>query len=178
MAVDWQNLLKQVAPWIGAAATGNVPALVSMAAAQIGSAFNVNVKPTADAISAAIAGATPEQMLALKQADDDFAVKMQQLGFDHIAQLEQIAAGDRKDARAAQIANKSPIPAILTIGTGVGFLVTLWALFYYPIPQENRDLVVYMCGQLASAFGACLAFWVGTTRQSENKTHLIAQQAQ
>lgn len=32
-----------------------------------------------------------------------------------------------------------------------------------------------MCGQLAAAFAACLAFWVGTTRQSENKTALLAQ---
>jgi hypothetical protein len=67
------------------------------------------------------------------------------------------------------------MPAVLTVGTGAGFFITLWALFFYPIPPENRDIIVYMCGQLAAAFAACLAFWVGTTRQSENKTNMLAQ---
>ena len=58
---------------------------------------------------------------------------------------------------------------------GLGFLATLAALFWLPIPSENGDTIVYMCGQLAAAFAACLAFWVGTTRQSENKTHMLAR---
>lgn len=169
--MNWQNVIKTVAPWIGTALGGPLGGLAVEAAAN---ALGVSEKTT-DAVKQALAGVTPEQMLALKKADQDFSVQMQSLGFKNIETMEQLAVEDRKDARAMQVANKSRMPAILTCGTGLGFFVTLWALFFYPIPAENRDIIVYMCGQLAAAFGACLAFWVGTTRNSEDKTHLLAQ---
>jgi hypothetical protein len=55
---------------------------------------------TVDAVKTAISGATPEQMLALKKADQKFSIQMQALGFKQVTDLESIAAGDRKDARA------------------------------------------------------------------------------
>jgi hypothetical protein len=49
---------------------------------------------------------TPEQLLALRQADDDFALKMRQAGFTHAenmagiqVQADRIAADDRASAR-------------------------------------------------------------------------------
>ena len=48
-------------------------------------------------------------------------------------------------------------------------------MFFIDIPSSNRDTIVYMVGQLAGFAAACVAFWVGTTRQSENKTSLLAQ---
>lgn len=169
--MDFLNIVRTVAPWIATAMTGPLGGLAVEAAAN---ALGIGDKTT-DALKAAIGGATPEQMLALKQADQEFALQMQQLGYKQIADLEAIAAGDRKSAREMQVAAPSTMPAVLTVGTGAGFFITLWALFFYPIPPENRDIIVYMCGQLAAAFAACLAFWVGTTRQSENKTNMLAQ---
>lgn len=96
---------------------------------------------TTDAVKAAISGATPEQMLALKKADHDFQLQMQALGFKQIADLEAIAA-DRKDARAMQVANKSPMPAILTCRVGLAFFVALAGLFFAAIPQGSRDRIV------------------------------------
>ena len=88
------EFLKQVLPWIGAAATGNVPMLVSMAAGELSSALGVNVNPEAEAIRQAFQGATPEQLQAVKQADQDFALKMQALGYDSIEKFNaHITAG-------------------------------------------------------------------------------------
>ena len=50
-------------------------------------------------VSKAMAAATPDQLLALKQADQDFAVRMRELDID----LEKIAASDR-DHLAAGVA--------------------------------------------------------------------------
>lgn len=172
--MDLQSILKKAAPWLAAAAAG--PAgLAGMAIKTVAEAMGADPGAAADDLAAAVAGATPEQLKALRLAELEFKVRMQELGFKQVTDLEQIAADDRKDARAMQVAIRSPMPAVLTCGTGVGFLATLAALFFLPIPGENRDLVVYMCGQLAAAFTACLAFWVGTTRGSENKTGLLAQ---
>jgi hypothetical protein len=177
MAVDWQNLLKQVAPWIGAAATGNVPAMITMAAAQVGNAFGIDIKPTADAIGAAITGATPDQMLALKQADNDFVVKMQQLGFDHISQLEQIAANDRDSARKREITLGDNMPAILSCLVVLFTALCEGALLSGFEPRVAPEIVGRILGTLDSATMLVLTYYFGTTANSHRKTELLAQQA-
>ena len=169
--MDWKAIVGTVAPWIGTALGGPLGGMAVEAAAN---ALGISEKTT-DAVKAAISGASPEQMLALKKADQDFALQMQTLGFKQVADLEAIAAGDRKDARAMQVANKSPVPAILTWFLVLSFVGTLVGLFSLTVPPTNRDIVVYMVGQLSGFTAAAVAFWLGTTRQSENKTELIAK---
>lgn len=171
MGVDWTTIVKTVAPWIGTALGGPLGGMAVEAAAN---ALGVSEKTT-DAVKAAISGATPEQMLALKQADQAFALQMQALGFKQVTDLEAIAAGDRDSARKMQIANKSFVPALLTCFVVGAFVATLVLLLKFDVPTTNRDIVVYMIGQLSGGFTSALAFWLGTTRQSEDKTHLLAQ---
>jgi hypothetical protein len=128
-----------------------------------------------DAVKTAIAGATPEQMLALKQADQQFALQMQSLGFKQVTDLESIAAGDRDSARRMQAATPSRVPAFLTCFVVGAFTSTLILLLKYDVPVTNRDIVVYMIGQLSGGFTTALAFWLGTTRDSGRKTELLAQ---
>jgi len=169
--MDWKSIVKTVAPWIGTAIGGPLGGMAVEAAAN---ALGLSDK-TVDAVKQALSGATPEQMLALKKADQDFALQMQALGFKQITDLESIAAGDRKDARAMQVANKSAVPAVLTWFLVLSFVGTLVGLFSLTVPPTNRDIVVYMVGQLSGFTAAAVAFWLGTTRQSENKTELIAK---
>lgn len=169
--MDWKKLVGTVSPWIGTALGGP---LGGMAVDAIGNALGLNDR-SLESVKQALQGMTPDQALALKKADQDFAIRMQELGFKNIEALEQIAAADRDSARKMQMAQPSRMPAILTCIVGAAFFTTLGALFFLPIPAANRDTIVYMVGQLAAAFAACLAFWVGTTRQSENKTGLLAQ---
>ena len=93
----------------------------------IGTALGLSDK-TVDAVKHALGGATPEQMLALKQADQSFALQMQELGFKQLADLEAIAAGDRKDARALQSATRSAVPAILSGIVTLGYFGILVGL--------------------------------------------------
>lgn len=167
------DILGKVAPWLAAAATG--PAgLAGMAIKTVAETLGAKAD-TADDITAAVAGATPDQLKALKLADLDFKLRMQELGYKSITELETLAAGDRKDARAMQIANRSMVPAVLTWGLVGSFVGTLAALFFLPVPAANRDVLVYMAGQLSGFTAAAVAFWLGTTRQSQDKTALIAQ---
>jgi len=176
MSVDWQNLLKTVAPWVAAAATGNVPALVGMAATTIGTALGKDIKPTTDAISAAIAGATPEQMIALKQADNEFALQMQKMGFEDVETLEAIAAGDRDSARKREIATGDWTPRILayTIILLAGFGEGSLLLGYEP--HIAPELIGRILGTLDAAVMLVLSYYFGTTASSREKTQIIAQQ--
>lgn len=172
---DWQKMLGTVAPWIGAAATGGVPALVGMAAVQVGNVFGKDVKATADAIGQAISGATPDQLLALKTADNAFASKMQELGFQNVQALEQIAAGDRDSARRMHTAVRDLSTPILSYLVVAAFFIVLYLILSQEtdIPPMMRDVVMMMLGTLSAAFTQVLNFRFGTSAGSKQKTELL-----
>jgi len=169
--VSLGTVLKTVAPWIATALGGPLGGLAVDAAA---SALGLSDK-TAEKVKLAIGGATPEQLLALKAADQAFAVKMRELGFMELKELEALAVADRKDARAMQVQLRSLVPAVLTWLILTTFATVLAALFLRDIPISNREIIVYMVGQLSGFAGSAVAFWLGTTRDSGNKTALLAQ---
>lgn len=171
--MDWTSIIKTVAPWIGTALGGPLGGMAVEAAAN---ALGVPEK-TADAVKQALSGVTPEQMLALKKADQDFSLQMQALGFKETTDLEAIAAGDRDSARKMQTATQSFVPALLTCFVVGAFTATLLLLLKFDVPTTNRDIVVYMIGQLSGGFTSALAFWLGTTREGSRKTELLAQSA-
>lgn len=173
---DFQKLLGQVAPWLCAAATGNVPALITMSANAIGSAIGSNVKPTVEAIGTAITGATPEQMLAIKNADNDFAIKMQALGFQDIETLQKIAADDRASARTMQISTRSNMPAVISVLVLILAALGEGALLRGYEPHIAAELVGRILGTLDSAVIMVLSFWLGTTNESGRKTEILAGQ--
>ncbi|MCZ2913350.1 hypothetical protein NYY64_19160, partial [Acinetobacter baumannii] len=53
---------------------------------------------TETALKTALSGASPADLLAIKQADQAFQAKMQELGFQNIKDMESIAAADRDSA--------------------------------------------------------------------------------
>jgi hypothetical protein len=168
------NWLKKIAPWISAAATGNVPALVGMAAQAVGGALGKEVKPSVDAIAAAVAGATPEQLIALKNADHDFELKSKALGFETVEQLLQIDASDRKDARAREVALKDRIPAILAIGVTFGFFGLLFFLLRHSPPADSKDVLNIMLGSLGTAWVSIVAYYFGSSAGSAAKNEMLA----
>lgn len=168
--MDWTKIIATVAPWIGTAIGGPLGGMAVEAAAN---ALGLSDK-TIEAVKGAVMGASPETLLALKEADQRFSLQMQALGFQNIKDLESIAAADRDSARKMQMENKSFMPAVITTGILASFAGTLVALLFIPIPTENRDLIIYMIGQLSGFAGSAVAFWLGTTRQSEDKTRMLA----
>lgn len=172
---DWKKVLGTVAPWIGAAATGGVPALIGMAAAQLGSAFGKDVEGSVEAIAQAVRGATPEQMLALKQADNEFAMTMQRLGFENTQALEKIAADDRASARQMHMAVRDLSTPILSYMVVLAFFTTVYILLTQTveIQTEMRDVVMVLIGTLATSFTQVLNFRFGTSAGSKEKTDII-----
>lgn len=169
--MDFSSILKTIAPWIGTALGGPLGGMAVTAAAN---ALGLGDK-TADAIKQAISGATPEQMLALKEADQAFALQMQSLGFKQISDLEGIAAADRKDAREMQMSTKSWVPASLSVIITLGFLGMLTGMMMGSFKAEDGQAMLLMLGALGVAFGQVINFWLGSTAESGRKTEIIAQ---
>jgi hypothetical protein len=169
--MDWKVIIQTIAPWIGTALGGP---LGGVAVSAIGDAMGLSDKTEA-AVKAALSGASPEQMLALKQADQQFALRMQELGFKQLADMEALAAGDRKDARDLQKTTRSPIPAVLSVLVTAGYFLVLLGMMMGWLKAGDSQALLLMLGSLSTGWGVVMAFWFGTTRGSEVKTELLAQ---
>lgn len=169
------DFLKSIAPWLAAAATGGVPALVGMAANELTSVLGYDVPAEKSAIEKAVSGATAEQLLAIKQADYAFEAKMKELGYAHIEKLEALAVDDRKSAREREIAVRDSTPKALAAIITIGFLGVLFYIIRYGLPEVNRDALLMMLGALSSGWGMMLAYYYGTSAGSAAKNELLSR---
>ncbi len=78
------------------------------------------------------------------------------------------------DAKAARVAAKmSPMPAVICISLTAMVAGALSFMLVHPVPDSNRELIYYMLGQITGLWAGSVAYWVGTTRSSAEKTRLI-----
>lgn len=171
--MDISSILKTVAPWIGTALGGPLGGMAVTAAAD---ALGLSDKTEA-AIKTALGGATPEQMLALKNADNAFAVQMQGLGLANQEKLAALSVDNTKDARGMQVQTRSRIPAILAILITMGFFGILIGMLRGDLTATDNQALLIMLGALGAAWGAVVNFFFGSTAESGRKTELLAQAA-
>jgi hypothetical protein len=177
MAFDWKALVKSIAPTIGTALGGPLGGMASVALTKALGMSDEAPKDEA-ALSAAIQGASPDQLLALKKADQDFAVQMQKLGFENIEALEAIAAGDRAHAREREIKPQDWTPTVLGLFITLGFFGLLAYLMKREPPQGSRDILNIMLGSLGSAWIGVVSYYFGSSAGSARKTELMANKQQ
>lgn len=168
--MDVFDVLKTVAPWIGTALGGP---LGGMAVEAASSALGLSTKTT-EGLKQALSGATPEQMLALKNADQAFQVQMQSLGFEHLEHLEQLGNSDRDSARKREIEVKDNTPKIMAYLVTLGFFGVLAAMMFLKIPIESRDVLNIMLGSLGTAWTSIVSYFYGSSKSSDRKTELLA----
>ena len=53
------------------------------------------------------------------------------------------------------------------------FAAVLWALFYGPVIEGNRDLIVYLVGNLFTLVAGAVTYWVSSTKESSDKDKLM-----
>lgn len=169
--MDWTTIVKTVAPWIGTALSGPLGGLAVDAATQ---ALGLSEKTT-EGLKQALAGATPEQMLALKQADQAFELQMQALGFSNTEKLAALAVENTKDARAMQVATRSLVPAVLAVIITVGFFGILVGMLAGVLKASDNQALLILLGALGAAWGAVVNYFFGSSSDSGRKTELLAQ---
>lgn len=169
MAFDWKAVVATVAPVLGSALGGP---LGGMAVSAIADALGLSEK-TEEAISNALSGASPDDLLKLKQADQAFAVKMRELDVD----LERINAGDRDSARKREIATGDKTPAILAGAVTVGFFGVLGYMLVVGKPPTGGDALLVMLGSLGTAWTAIISYYYGSSSSSHKKDATISKMA-
>lgn len=100
------GVLSTVAPMLATAVGGP---LAGAATAAIAKALGLPQEMPAEEVAFAVQNATPDQLLAIKKAEQDFAVKMKALDIDIIA----LGNADRDSARKREMAVKDWMPKVL-----------------------------------------------------------------
>ncbi|GAA5785266.1 hypothetical protein [Chitiniphilus shinanonensis] len=157
--MDWKQIVGTVAPWLGTALGGP---LGGLAVSAVADALGLSDK-TEDAIRQALGGATPEQMLAIKAADQQFATRMQELGFANQQALAKIAADDRDSARRMAIADGGCTRRNLAYVI-VGAALACGAGILFAKVQADSTLAGVVIGYLSNEAGAASAFFFGEAK--------------
>ena len=161
--MDWKEIgntaVKAGAPLLGGALFGPAGAAVgSIIAGKFG------VSPES----------TPEQVMAAITGDPDAALKLREIETTHIERLQElenerlrIETADVQSAR--NVHQHHWMPSAITMVMSAMFGAIIGALFIWAIPGDNKDIVVYMAGQVSGILTSCVTYWVGSTRASANK---------
>ncbi len=158
------NLVRTVAPTIATAVGGP---LAGMATRAISEALLGKPDGTEQELVEAAAKATPEQLLALKKAENDFAVRMRELDVD----LERIANEDRNSARDREIKTKDWTPRLLAASITVGYFGVLFFMLLNGLPTTGgSEAMLVMLGTLGTAWGGVVAYYFGSSAGSKEKT--------
>jgi hypothetical protein len=169
MDFDWKALVRTVAP--------AVASVFGTPAAGLGVRVLTDVllgpgEPADESkVAASLAQATPEQLLALKKADQDFATRLKELDL----RLEEIDADDRRDARAraAAMQDRSPvwIGAMILLVWGA---VNIGLIFVAP-PKADPAIVGRILGMIDAATLAFLYWLYGSSKGSRVKDDTISR---
>lgn len=163
--MEW---LKQLAPLLGTALGGP---LGGIAASFVASKLGVQESTVAAVTEALQSGSlTPEQLSSLKQAELEFKKFLE----SNKIKLEEINAADRASARSMLVATGSFVPSALTFIVTFGYFTVLIGMMLKLFEVADSQVMLIMLGQLGTAWGVCIAFWMGTTKNSADKTTLLA----
>lgn len=164
--MDW---LSKIAPMVGTALAGP---LGGAAASFIAKKLGLEDE-TVEAVTEVLNSGkmTPEQISALKLAEVDFRKFLEA----NKIKLEEIHAGDRKDARALLATVRSKMPAVLSVIVTLGYFGILTSMMLGYLKVDDSQALLLMLGSLSTAWGMVMAFWFGTTDSSGQKNALLAQ---
>ena len=168
--MDWKKIVGTVAPWIATALGGP---LAGAATKVVAEAIGLGSDASDEQLAATLAGATPDQLLALKNADQEFQLRMQELGLKNLETLAALDVENTKDARALQRETRSKIPAVLATIITLGFFGILAGMMTGHLHPTEQQAMLIMLGALGAAWGSVVNFYFGSSNSSQNKDALI-----
>ncbi len=129
-------------------------------------------KPDMDesSLGEAFVNATPDQWLAIKKAEQEFALALREA---KIAE-QRIHASDRANARARQIHLNDWVPSAIGALIILGFFIVLSVMVSRRLPDGAETEFSIMLGALATMTAAVVNFYFGSSVGSKEKTRLMA----
>lgn len=171
--MDWKDTIKAIAPTLGLALGGPFGAMASKVISEILLGKKMG---SVEEITDALISATPDKLLELKKADNEFKITLEKLGVE----IEKIHAEDRASARRREEVvggYSNPILASVIIG---GFFAIIWFVF-----DSHADLFSgaqagiagTLVGYVSAKADQVVGYYFGTSRSSDKKTDILARGA-
>lgn len=117
--------------------------------------------------------ATPDDITKALNAHPELLVELQKLEYDNKAQLINLqlkemnltAASEARrinDVQDARHTNKDhPMVSVITIAFLIMTTLIAWVVVREAIPPENRDMAMFIFGQIIGFTGSVVNFWTG-----------------
>lgn len=168
MSFDWKALVGTVAPTIATALGGPLAGLATKA---IAGAVLGDEAGDPSQIAAALQGASPDTLLKLKEAENNFVLRMRELDID----IDRINAEDRDSARKREASTgDSRTPQLLALGVTAGFFGILGFMMVHGAPDHNSEAMLVMLGSLGTAFAGVVSYYFGSSAGSKAKTDAMS----
>ena len=152
-----KNLVSTVAPALGSALGSPLGgAAISMIADKLG------VPNNQQAVEKAVRQATPDEMLKLKEADNEFEVKMKELEVD----VFRLEAEDKQNARSTF--SKDWTTKLMGILTLSGFMGYIFLVTLQPPEQNSEALINLVLGYLGGLASAVISFYFGASQSKDD----------
>lgn len=173
MGFPFKKLIGTAAPWIATAIGGP---LAGQAVSQLTNALGLKADAKIDDVETLLnAGQlTGEQLVRLKEADQQFQQAMQLAGFADVEKLAELSMKDRDSARQREIQVRDITPRLLAAGVTIGFFGILLFMLLKDIPAAAHDVLMVMIGSLGTAWTAIISYYFGSSAGSAEKTQLLA----
>lgn len=161
-----KRIVAKIAPQLAHALGGP---LAGAAVTQISRAVLGDVQGDDDALIAAIETATPEQILALKKAEQEFQIALRNANLEE----QRIDAADRNSARRRQVDMSDWTPSVIGALIILGFFVVLGVMVARRLPEGTETEFSIMLGALATMTAAVVNYFFGSSAGSKEKTRLM-----
>ena len=150
------NIIGAVAPTLGTALGGPMGGMATKMISEV-----LGVPNTPKAINKAIETATPEQMLELKKAEQDFEAQMKELEVD----VFSLEVEDKQDARSKF--SKDWTARIMGIAVVGGFMGYIFLVTLQPPEQNSEALINLVLGYLGGLASAVISFYFGASNSPD-----------
>tara|TARA_B100001093_G_scaffold192641_2_gene185166 strand:- start:1788 stop:2267 length:480 start_codon:yes stop_codon:yes gene_type:complete len=151
-----KNIVGAVAPTIGSALGTPLGGMAMGKIAQV-----LGVSNDQKSIQQALQSATPEQMLELKKAEQEFETQMKELDVD----IFKLETQDKQHARG--MFSKDWTARIIGLCTIGGFLGYIFLVTLQPPEQNSEALINLVLGYLGGLASAIISFYFGASHTSD-----------
>lgn len=171
------SILSKIAPELETGLSllgGPYAALGALALKTVNAVVSPDKPQSVDQVMESLASSTPEQLLALKKANQEFAEKMAELNINLAkiqAEREESDARDRESARALASARGFLPQVVISAVFLIGYfsLIVMITIGSVAIPDKYQQMYTALLGVITVGVPQILNFWLGSSHGSQKK---------
>lgn len=161
--MEWLKKIAGYAPDIVGAIVSGGATLPATALRVISKELTGVETDNAELVEKAVNNASPDELLKLKEANNAFLIRKMDLQYQELANQRVDTQSARKEHKGHWMTFLLPL---LLLGLA-GWLS--YELLNSSMPESNRDVLVFIVGQVFGYLGAGITYWLGSSRGSAEK---------